>query len=128
MKYVVSGGATLSLTDGTRFELSPGIHDSSSFPDGVKQHWAFEAYAKPLDAAELAKEQEAENLASSLVLMAEENNNLKALVAEHEKTIADQEAQIATLKEQQSAAGDAANKADNAAEGVKSVKKQQASN
>lgn len=128
MKYIVSGGATLSLTDGTRFELSPGIHDSSSFPDGVKQHWAFEAYAKPLDAAELAKEQEAENLASSLVLMAEENNTLKALVAEHEKTIADQEIQIAALKKQLSDAGDATNKTDNAAEGVKSAKKQQASN
>lgn len=128
MKYIVSGGATLSLTDGTRFELSPGIHDSSSFPDGVRQHWAFEAYAKPLDAAELAKEQEAENLASSLVLMAEENNTLKALVAEHEKTIADQETQIAALKEQQAAAGDATNKTDNAGEGVKSAKKQQASN
>ena len=128
MKYIVSGGATLSLPDGTRFELSPGIHDSSSFPDGVKQHWAFEAYAKPLDAAELAKEQEAENLASSLVLMAEENNTLKALVAEHEKTIADQEIQIAALKKQLSDAGDATNKTDNAAEGVKSAKKQQASN
>lgn len=128
MKYIVSGGATLSLTDGSRFELSPGIHDSSSFPDGVKQHWAFEAYAKPLDAAELAKEQEAENLASSLVLMAEENNTLKALVAEHEKTIADQDGQIAALKEQLSGAGDTANKTDNAGEGGKSAKKQQASN
>lgn len=127
MKYIVSGGATLSLTDGTRFELSPGIHDSSSFPDSVKQHWAFEAYSKPLDAAELAKEQEAENLASRLVLMAEENNTLKALVAEHEKTIADQEIQISALKEQLSGAGDATNKTDNAAEGVKSAKKQQAS-
>ena len=56
------------------------------------------------------------------------SDTLKALVAEHEKTIADQDGQIAALKEQLSGAGDTANKTDNAGEGGKSAKKQQASN
>ena len=43
MKYVVSGGATLSFADGSKFELSQGIHDSSSFPKKAKDHWAFKA-------------------------------------------------------------------------------------
>lgn len=87
MKYVVSGGATLSFSDGSKFELSPGIHDSSSFPKEVKDHWAFKAYARPIDEADLANEQSNEDLSASLVLLAEENNTLKAQLAEHEKTI-----------------------------------------
>jgi hypothetical protein len=85
MKYVVSGGATLSFADGSKFELSQGIHDSSSFPKEVKDHWAFKAYARPIDEADLANEQSNEDLSASLVLLAEENNTLKAQLAEHEK-------------------------------------------
>ncbi len=133
MKYVVSGGATLSFEDGTKFELSQGIHDGSAFPAEVKKHWAFKAYAKPLDESELANEQDAEDLAASLVLLAEENNALKAQLVVHEKTITDQGNEITDLKAQLEAAkgdGKAAGGTDKTedGEGVKNAKKQQASN
>lgn len=136
MKYVVSGGATLSLEDGTKFELSRGIHDGSVFPTEVKKHWAFNAYAKPLDESELANEQNAEDLSASLVLLAQENNTLKVQVAAHEKTITDQVEEITSLKAQlavaQAAAVDASTDTtdgtDNTGGDAKSAKKQQASN
>lgn len=135
MKYVVSGGATLSFSDGSKFELSQGIHDSSSFPKEVKDHWAFKAYARPIDEADLANEQSNEDLSASLVLLAEENNTLKAQLAEHEKTITalgnentDLKAQLAAA---QSPAGgkpaDSADKTDNTGGDAKNAKKQQAS-
>lgn len=136
MKYVVSGGATLSFEDGTKFELSQGIHDGSAFPAEVKKHWAFKAYAKPLDESELANEQNAEDLAASLVLLAEENNNLKAQLVAHEKTITDQGNEITSLKAQLDAAlaptddkaADTTDKTDNTGGDTKNAKKQQASN
>ncbi|EMQ2227344.1 hypothetical protein WAS61_004702 [Citrobacter freundii] len=138
MKYVVSGGAMLSFEDGTKFELTQGIHDGSAFPAEVKKHWAFKAYAKPLDESELANEQQAEDLAASLVLLAQDNNTLKAQLLAHEKTITEQGNEITDLKAQlaeaqATAGGKPANdgeKADNpaAAEGVKNAKKQQTAN
>ncbi|MGM8450304.1 STY1053 family phage-associated protein [Enterobacter bugandensis] len=135
MKYVVSGGATLSFADGSKFELSQGIHDSSSFPKEVKDHWAFKAYARPIDEADLANAQSNEDLSASLVLLAEENNTLKAQLAEHEKTITalgnentDLKAQLAVA---QAPAGgkpaDSTDKTDNTGGDAKNAKKQQAS-
>ncbi|BDS24907.1 hypothetical protein KAM576c_15260 [Enterobacter asburiae] len=130
MKYIVSGGATLSFADGNKFELSPGIHDGSAFSSEVKKHWAFEAYARPLDAADLEKEKSNEDLTASLVLLADENNTLKAQLVEYEKTITDQGNEITTLKAQlETAVAAAADKtADNTGGDVKNAKKQQASN
>lgn len=126
MKYVVSGGATLSFADGSKFELSQGIHDSSSFPKEVKDHWAFKAYARPIDEADLANEQSNEDLSASLVLLAEENNTLKAQLAEHENT--DLKAQLAVA---QAPAGgkpaDSTDKTDNTGGDAKNAKKQQPS-
>lgn len=135
MKYIVSGGATLSFADGSKFELQQGIHDSSSFPKGVKDHWAFKAYARPLDESELAQEQASEDLAASLVLLAEENNTLKAQLAEHEKTITALGNENTDLKAQLAAAqapagdkpADSADKTDNTGGDAKNAKKQQPS-
>lgn len=135
MKYIVSGGATLSFADGTKFELSQGIHDSSTFPKGVKEHWAFKAYARALDESELAQEQASEDLAASLVLLADENNTLKAQLVAHEKTITEQGNEITDLKAQLVAAqaastgnADATDKADTTGGDAKNAKKQQTSN
>ncbi|CAH3507901.1 TPA: hypothetical protein P1K58_003088 [Enterobacter kobei] len=135
MKYVVSGGATLSFADGSKFELSQGIHDSSSFPKEVKDHWAFKAYARPIDEADLANEQSNEDLSASLVLLAEENNTLKAQLAEHEKTITALGNENTDLKAQLAAAqapaggksADSTDKTDNTGGDAKNAKKQQAS-
>jgi hypothetical protein len=133
MKYIVSGGATLSLADGTKFALAQGIHDGSAFPTEVKKHWAFKVYARPLDEVELEQEKQAEDLAASLVMMAKENNSLKARLVEHEKTIADQGGEITNLKAQLDTAKpgvkttESSDKTDDG-EGVKNAKKQQTSN
>ncbi|KHH26839.1 hypothetical protein PU61_22245 [Escherichia coli] len=135
MKYVVSGGATLSFADGSKFVLSQGIHDSSSFPKEVKDHWAFKAYARPIDEADLANEQSNEDLSASLVLLAEENNTLKAQLAEHEKTITALGNENTDLKAQLAAAqapvggkpADSTDKTDNTGGDAKNAKKQQAS-
>ncbi|ENC1275566.1 hypothetical protein ABKA45_001897 [Escherichia coli] len=135
MKYVVSGGATLSFSDGSKFELSQGIHDSSSFPKEVKDHWAFKAYARPIDEADLANEQSNEDLSASLVLLAEENKTLKAQLAEHEKTITALGNENTDLKAQLAAAqapaggkpADSTDKTDNTGGDAKNAKKQQAS-
>ncbi|MGT5257361.1 STY1053 family phage-associated protein [Escherichia coli] len=135
MKYVVSGGATLSFADGSKFELSQGIHDSSSFPKEVKDHWAFKAYARPIDEADLANEQSNEDLSASLVLLAEENNALKAQLAEHEKNITALGNENTDLKAQLAAAqapaggkpADSTDKTDNTVGDAKNAKKQQAS-
>ncbi|MDR0806068.1 MAG: hypothetical protein LBN41_04865 [Enterobacteriaceae bacterium] len=115
MKYVVSGGATLSFADGTKFELLQGIYDGSHFPGNVKDHWAFKAYAKPLDESELADEQNAEDLAASLVLLAEENNTLKAQLD-------------AALAAAGGKPADTTDKTENTGGDAKNAKKQQASN
>lgn len=135
MKYVVSGGATLSFADGSKFELSQGIHDGSSFPKEVKDHWAFKAYARALDESELAQEQASEDLAASLVLLADENNTLKAQLAVNDKTITEQGNEITDLKAKLAAAlaatsgnADATGNTDSTGGDAKNAKKQQASN
>ncbi|MGU3521576.1 hypothetical protein ACLBW2_00515 [Enterobacteriaceae bacterium C23F] len=136
MKYVVSGGATLSFADGTKFELAQGIYDSSTFSKAVKDHWAFKAYAKPLDESEMAEVQSAEELAASLVLLADENNTLKAQLVANQQTITEQGNEITDLKARLDAVlkpaadktADNTDETDNAGGGSKNAKKQQTSN
>lgn len=104
MKFIVSAAATLSLSDGTKFELTKGIVDDSSFPDAVKSHWAFPSYAKPLDAADLAKEQAALDLQSQVKTLQASVDDLTAQLAAKtaesdgkDATIADLTAQLAAL-------------------------------
>lgn len=104
MKFIVSAAATLSLPDGTKFELTKGIVDDSSFPDAVKSHWAFPSYAKPLDAADLAKEQAALDLKSQVKTLQTSVDDLTAQLATKtaesdgkDATIADLTAQLAAL-------------------------------
>lgn len=47
MTFIVKTAATLRLADGGSFNLTPGMHDD--FPVAVKKHWAFSAYAEPVD-------------------------------------------------------------------------------
>ncbi|MPU29119.1 hypothetical protein FVB13_07940 [Escherichia coli] len=104
MKFIVSAAATLSLPDGTKFELTKGIVDDSSFPDAVKSHWAFPSYAKPLDATDLAKEQAALDLKSQVKNLQASVDDLTAQLAAKtaesdgkDATIADLTAQLAAL-------------------------------
>lgn len=104
MKFIVSAAATLSLPDGTKFELKKGIVDDSSFPDAVKSHWAFPSYAKPLDAADLAKEQAALDLKSQVKTLQTSVDELTAQLAAKtaesdgkDAMIADLTAQLAAL-------------------------------
>ncbi|HDL8134538.1 TPA: hypothetical protein U5D55_000237 [Yersinia enterocolitica] len=95
MKYIVSGHSVLNLADGSNYTLTPGIHDG--FPDDVKQHWAFSAYAKPLDESDLAKEVENLDLVARVKLLDEEITSLKALVAEKDDEITSLKALVASL-------------------------------
>lgn len=79
MKYIVSGHSVLNLADGSNYTLIPGIHDG--FPDDVKKHWAFSAYAKPLDESDLAKEVENLDLVARVKLLDDEITGLKVQVA-----------------------------------------------
>lgn len=104
MKFIVSADATLSLPDGTKFELTKGIVDDSSFPDAVKSHWAFPSYAKQLDAADLAKEQAALDLKSQVKTLQASVDDLTAQLSAKtaesdgkDATIADLTAQLAAL-------------------------------
>ncbi|AOF14406.1 Uncharacterised protein [Yersinia enterocolitica] len=78
MKYIVSGHSVLNLADGSNYTLTPGIHDG--FSDEVKKHWAFSAYAKPLDESDLAKEVENLDLVARVKLLDDEITSLKAQV------------------------------------------------
>jgi len=100
MKYVVSGGATLSFADGTKFELKEGIHDSDAFPDSAKEHWAFAAYVRPLDASDLAKEQQGKDQVKRIASLEAENSGLKAQLEDRDTTIAEMVNEIIDLKAQ----------------------------
>ncbi|MFJ5452952.1 hypothetical protein ACIPT4_07845 [Pectobacterium jejuense] len=120
MKYIVSGGATLSFPDGERFELVGGIHDSNSLPDHVRKHWAFKAYAKPLDESDLEKEKQTEDLSAQLAVLSEENESLKTQLAAQSQIsedlsaqLAGKDAELADLQGQLSAALAAAEKGAN---------------
>ncbi|EMR8965818.1 STY1053 family phage-associated protein [Yersinia enterocolitica] len=93
MKYIVSGHSVLNLADGSNYTLTPGIHDG--FSDEVKKHWAFSAYAKPLDESDLAKEVENLDLVARVKLLDDEITSLKAQVAEKDDEITSLKAQVA---------------------------------
>ncbi|MBP0998248.1 STY1053 family phage-associated protein [Serratia fonticola] len=93
MKYIVSGAASLSFADGTKFELVPGIHDG--FPDEVKNHWAFSSYAKLLDEKDFEKEQQHSDLTVRVGVLESEITNLKAQLADKDNEITNLKAQLA---------------------------------
>ncbi|ELO0970673.1 STY1053 family phage-associated protein [Raoultella ornithinolytica] len=92
MKYLVTAAATLSLADGSKFEITKGVHSGSDFPDSVKSHWAFDAYAKQIDDAE-AEQLEAANADLKVYVASLESANAALLTQ-----IADKDKEIAELK------------------------------
>ncbi|HEJ7839686.1 TPA: hypothetical protein SMI00_001934 [Serratia marcescens] len=116
MKYIVSSAASLSFADGSRHELTPGIHDS--FPEHVKKHWAFTHHAKPLSESDLQQEQQDGELSLRVASLEGQVTDLqKQLEAEqgkaaeltgqrdaHAKTIDEHVATIADLQKQLEAA------------------------
>ncbi|WP_369151617.1 STY1053 family phage-associated protein [Klebsiella variicola] len=90
MKYLVTSAAMLSFADGSKFEISKGVHSGSEFPDNVKSHWAFEAYAKQIDDEE-AEQLEAANadLKDYVASLESANAALLTQIAEKDKEIAD---------------------------------------
>lgn len=78
MKYIVSAAASLSFADGTKFELSPGIHDR--FPEHVKSHWAFSAYVAPLNESDLEQEQQSADLSLRVAALEGEVTDLQKLL------------------------------------------------
>lgn len=78
MKYIVSSAASLSFADGSRHELTPGIHDS--FPDHVKKHWAFSHHAKPLSDSDLQQEQQGGELSLRVATLEEQLAELQKLL------------------------------------------------
>lgn len=97
MKYLVTAAATLSLADGSKFEITKGVHSGADFPDSVKSHWAFEAYAKQIDDAE-AEQLEAANADMKAYIASLESANAELLnqIAEKDKEIADLKAAAET--------------------------------
>lgn len=98
MKYLVSNGATLSFADGTRFELTAGIHDSTEFPVHITEHWAFSAYAKPLDESDIQKEKDSHDMTVKVGVLETELTELKAALTEKDGTINDLNAELTELK------------------------------
>ncbi|QCJ70347.1 hypothetical protein C9446_11055 [Providencia heimbachae] len=98
MKYIVAKGAKLSFPDGTHFELFEGIHDSAEFSKQVTGHWAFSAYAKPLDESELQKEEESKNMSVKIKSLEDEIIALKATLQEKDDIITSQSDEIIALK------------------------------
>ncbi|HBE9078579.1 STY1053 family phage-associated protein [Serratia fonticola] len=92
MKYIVSGAASLSFANGTKFELVPGIHDG--FPDEVKNHWAFSSYAKLLDEKDFEKEQQHSDLTVRVGALESEITNLKAQLDDKDNEITSLKAQL----------------------------------
>ncbi|HGV3499626.1 TPA: hypothetical protein ACNGY8_005312 [Klebsiella michiganensis] len=105
MKYLVTAAATLSFADGSKFEITKGVHSGADFPDSVKSHWAFEAYAKQIDDAE-ADQLEATNAdlkvyvasleianAALLTQIAEKDKEIEDLKAATENPVTDDEKQ-----------------------------------
>ncbi|HFO2531590.1 TPA: hypothetical protein ACHJX8_002397 [Yersinia enterocolitica] len=95
MKYIVSGHTVLNLGDGSNYTLTSGIHDG--FPDEVKKHWAFSAYAKPLDESDLAKEVENSDLVVRVKALDDEITSLKAQAVEKDDEITSLKAQVLSL-------------------------------
>lgn len=93
MKYIVTGAATLNMANGDKFELVPGIHNG--FPESVKEHWAFGAYARPLDKDDLVSEQQTSDLVVRVGSLETEITDLKAQLESKDGEITDLKAQLA---------------------------------
>lgn len=78
MKYIVSSAASLSFADGSRHDLTPGIHDH--FPDHVKKHWAFSHHAKPLSESDLQQEQQEGELSLRVTTLEDQLAELQKLL------------------------------------------------
>ena len=104
MKYIVASAATLSLAGGSTFTLEKGIHDSKSFSDEVKKHWAFSSYARPVDDADLDADSDSGDLAARISALEGEVSTLTAQITEKDKTIVNLEGEVSTLTAQLAAA------------------------
>lgn len=104
MKYIVASAATLSLAGGSTFTLEKGIHDSKSFSDDVKKHWAFSSYARPVDEADLDADSDGGDLAARITALEGEVSTLNAQITEKAKTIVSLEGEVSTLTAQLAAA------------------------
>lgn len=100
MKYIVASAATLSLAGGSTFTLEKGIHDSKSFSDDVKKHWAFSSYARPVDDADLDADSDSGDLAARITALEDEVSTLTAQITEKDKTITSLEGEVSTLTAQ----------------------------
>ncbi|ENA1747521.1 STY1053 family phage-associated protein [Yersinia ruckeri] len=126
MKYIVSGHSVLNLADGSNYTLTPGIHDG--FSDEVKKHWAFSAYAKPLDESDLAKEVENLDLVARVKLLDDEITSLKAQVAEKDDEITSLKAQVLSLTVSEPTSGDGDESTAEAVKESANAKKQSTAN
>lgn len=104
MKYIVASAATLSLAGGSTFTLEKGVHDSKSFSDDVKKHWAFSSYARPVDEADLDADSDSGDIAARITALEGEVSTLTAQITEKDKTIASLEGEVSTLTAQLAAA------------------------
>ncbi|HHT2290424.1 TPA: hypothetical protein ACTYOH_004999 [Klebsiella aerogenes] len=96
MKYLVNSGVTLSLDDGSKFEITKGVHSGADFPENVKSHWAFASYAKQIDDAEADKLEAANaDLKAYVASLETVNASLLAQIGEKDKEIADLKAAAA---------------------------------
>lgn len=122
MKYLVNSGATLSLADGSKFEITKGVHSGADFPESVKSHWAFASYAKQIDDAEADKLEAANaDLKAYVASLETVNASLLAQIGEKDKEIADLKAAAVAKSEEKPAAGEEKQETGNA-------KKQSSSN
>ncbi|WP_312058769.1 hypothetical protein [Pantoea septica] len=88
MKLIAANAATLSLADGSKFKIEPGIHDDKDFPEAVKKHWAFSSYVKPIDDSET---EQGDSDSSAQI------GRLQAEVASLKKTVSEQEDLVESL-------------------------------
>ncbi|TXE22184.1 hypothetical protein [Serratia ureilytica] len=97
MTFIVKNAATLRLADGGSFDLIPGMHDD--FPAAVKNHWAFAAYAEPVDTTRGDADKKGAAAAKQQIkqLQGELNDALEQLKAK-EVTISEQMGEMDTLK------------------------------
>lgn len=96
MKYLVNSGATLSLGDGSKFEITKGVHSGADFPESVKSHWAFASYAKQIGDEEADKLEAANaDLKAYVASLETANASLLAQIGEKDKEIADLKAAAA---------------------------------
>jgi chromosome segregation ATPase len=89
MTFIVKTAATLRLADGGSFNLTPGMHDD--FPVAVKKHWAFAAYAEPVDTTSQGDtDKKGSSAAKKQIKLLQEQ------LAERDKTIGVLEQQLST--------------------------------